>query len=154
MYLQNYRLQKAWLLKCLNRTLSEHLWKVNMLKGAKHCLNLHGSSFVIFFDHSERTSVWKNSILVVSEILRLFFNILTPSDEYSLSLKWVFHATNSNSFISKAENFCSISFCISESYIKFGTFWKKRWASYLMYFRNYRLQNVWLLNCLKSPVPE
>ena len=76
-----------WLLKCLNRTLSEHLWKFNMLKGAKHCLNLHGSSFVIFFDHSERTSVWKNSILVVSEFLRLFVNILTPSDEYSLSVK-------------------------------------------------------------------
>ena len=32
-------------------TVSEHLWTVNMLKGPKHCLNLHGSVFVIFFDH-------------------------------------------------------------------------------------------------------
>ena len=29
----------------------------------------------------------KNSVLVVSEILRLFVNILTPDDKYSLSVK-------------------------------------------------------------------
>ena len=29
----------------------------------------------------------KNSLLVVSEILRLFLNILTPDDKYSLSVK-------------------------------------------------------------------
>ena len=50
----NYRLQKAALLKCLKSPLSEHLWTVHMLKGPKNCLNLHGSIFVIFFDHSER----------------------------------------------------------------------------------------------------
>ena len=32
----------------------EHLWTVNMLKCPKDCSNLHGSIFVIFFDHSER----------------------------------------------------------------------------------------------------
>ena len=37
-------------------------------------------------------SLWKeisskNSLLVVSEILRLFANIMTPDDMYSLSLK-------------------------------------------------------------------
>ena len=37
-------------------------------------------------------SIWKeihlrNSVLVVSEILRLFVNILTPDDKYSLSVK-------------------------------------------------------------------
>ena len=30
---------------------------------------------------------WKNSVLVVCEILRLFDNILTPEDQYSLSVK-------------------------------------------------------------------
>ena len=29
----------------------------------------------------------KNSVLVVSEMLRLFVNILTPDDKYSLSVK-------------------------------------------------------------------
>ena len=55
----NYRLQKAGLLKCLKSPVSEHLWTVNMLKGPKHCINLHGSIFVIFFDHSERKSARK-----------------------------------------------------------------------------------------------
>ena len=37
-------------------------------------------------------SLWKeitseNSVLVVSEILRFFVNILTPDDKYSLSVK-------------------------------------------------------------------
>ena len=30
-----------------------------MLKGSKDCLNLHGSIFVVFFDHSERKSAEK-----------------------------------------------------------------------------------------------
>ena len=47
-YFENYRLQKAGSLKCLKSLVSEHLWTVNMLKGPKDCLNLHGSIFVIF----------------------------------------------------------------------------------------------------------
>ena len=44
-----------------------------------------------YFCHSFR-SVWKkisskNSILVVSEILKLLVNIMTPDDKYSLSVK-------------------------------------------------------------------
>ena len=30
---------------------------------------------------------WENSFLVVAEILRLFFNILTPDEKYCLSVK-------------------------------------------------------------------
>ena len=52
----NYRLQKAGLLKCPKSLISEHLWTVNMLKGQKHCINLHRIIFVIFFDHFERKS--------------------------------------------------------------------------------------------------
>ena len=52
----NYRQEKAELLKSPKNPVSEHLWAVNMLKGRKHCLNPHGSIFVIFFDHSPRKS--------------------------------------------------------------------------------------------------
>ena len=83
----NYRLQKAGLLKCLKSLVSEHLRKVNMLKGPKDCPNLHDSFFVIFF-----WTVWKKisskiSVLVLSEILTLFVNILTPGEKYCLSGK-------------------------------------------------------------------
>ena len=59
---------------------------VNIVKAPKHCINLHGSFFVFF------SSLWKqisskNSVLVVSEISRLFLNIFTPDDNYSLSVK-------------------------------------------------------------------
>ena len=55
----NYRLQKVGLLKSLKSLLSEHLWRVNMFKGAKCSSNMHGSIFVIFFDHFERKSTRK-----------------------------------------------------------------------------------------------
>ena len=86
----NYRLQKAELLKCPKCPVSEHLWTGSMLKclkGPNHCLNLHGSIFDTFFDHSEKKICCKNSVLVVSIIFRLFVNILTPDDKYSLLVK-------------------------------------------------------------------
>ena len=52
----NYRLQKVGLLKCPKSRVAEHFWGVNMLEGPKHCINLHGNMFVIFFDHSETKS--------------------------------------------------------------------------------------------------
>ena len=55
----NYRLQNAGLLKCLKSLVSEHLWTVIMLNGPKDCLNLHGSIFVRYFDHSERKAARK-----------------------------------------------------------------------------------------------
>ena len=64
-----------------------HLWRVNMLKCLGHCINLHSSIFVILFDHSERKSARKTLVLVVSEILRLLVNILTPDDKHSLWVK-------------------------------------------------------------------
>ena len=59
---------------------SEHLWTINMLNGPKHCLNPHDSIFVIVLDRSERKSAANNFFLEVSEVLRLFFNILTPNE--------------------------------------------------------------------------
>ena len=83
----SYRFQKSGLLKCQNNPMSENLWTVNMLKGLKDCLNLHGGNFVIFFDHSETKIGSKIFVLLVSDILTLFVNILTPNDQYSVSVK-------------------------------------------------------------------
>ena len=83
----NYRLEKADLFICPKSRVSEHLRTVNMLKGSKHCRNLHSSIFVIFFDHSEKKISSNNSFLVVFEIFRVFVNILTPNEKYSPSVK-------------------------------------------------------------------
>ena len=104
-------------------------------------------------------SLWKkirsrNSVLVVYKFLRLFFNILTPDDKYSLSKKRVFDATSSNSIIWKSKNMFSILFCISKIYVKFRTLFKKRWASEIICFWNYRLQKAELNKYPKSPVSK
>ena len=96
----------------------------------------------------------KNSVLVVSKILRLFVNILTPDDKYSLSVKRVFNATISHAIIFKSEKIFLILFCISTIYIKLGILWSKRWASDVICFWNYRLQKASLLKYVKSPLSE
>ena len=58
-FLWNCRLQKAVLLKWLKSHVSQHFCAVNVLKAPKHCLNLHASILVIFFDHSDRNSTGK-----------------------------------------------------------------------------------------------
>ena len=45
----NHTLEKIWFLECLKILASEHFLTVNMLKGPKHCFNLHSSIFVNFF---------------------------------------------------------------------------------------------------------
>ena len=57
-----------------------------MLKCKKDCLNLHSSTFGIFFDQSQTKSASKIFVLVVSEILRPFVN-MTPDEKYYLSVK-------------------------------------------------------------------
>ena len=38
----------AWLIKCIKRSESQHLWTVNILKALKHCSTLLRSSFSYF----------------------------------------------------------------------------------------------------------
>ena len=61
---------------------------------------------------------WKNSLLVTSKFLRLFVNILTSDDKYSL--------LNSDAVISETKNNFGTCFCISEIYLKSWTFSKKK----------------------------
>ena len=64
-------------------------------------------------------SLWKkigskNCSLAVYQILRLFVNILSPDDKYSLKYSIrVFNATNSNAIISKSKNTFWLFFWIS-----------------------------------------
>ena len=53
-----------------------------MLMGAKHLWNLFESTFVIFFDHSERKWFVKSLPYSYNEILGVFVNTLTADDKY------------------------------------------------------------------------
>ena len=49
MYFRYYGVGKKWLYNCLKSLVSGNPSRVKMLKGPKHCLNLHESTFIIFF---------------------------------------------------------------------------------------------------------
>ena len=67
---------------------------------------------------------------------------------------WEYATSKWNAIIWKRKNFFSIFCCIYLIYIKFWTFWKKRWSSWVIYFRNYRLWISWLDHFLKNAVSE
>ena len=80
MYIQYYVLRKTWLCKCLNVLVSEDLLTSNMLNSAKHCLNLHSSTFnnafAVITSILTTFSLEKYS-LVISKILGQFVSTLT-----------------------------------------------------------------------------
>ena len=50
---QNYGVPMRWLYKCLKCPLSAEPLTGNMVNGPKECLNINGSTFIIFIDHCE-----------------------------------------------------------------------------------------------------
>ena len=60
MHFQNYRLRKTWLDKCLRGLVSEDPSLSDMVNGPKHCWNLHGSSFIVFIDPCQDSSVGRS----------------------------------------------------------------------------------------------
>ena len=77
-YFPSFRLQKTWLPKCLKSLVSVHLRTVKIVKSGKHCWKMHGSSFDIFFHHSERTSVRKTLCQVYPKSWDSLLTYLVP----------------------------------------------------------------------------
>ena len=57
------------------------------VKGSEKLLKSARQNFCHIFWSLWKEISSKSSVLVISEILRLFVNILTPDDKYSLSVK-------------------------------------------------------------------
>ena len=66
MYFPNYGAQNTWFDKCLKSPISEHPLTLNMLKSSKHWLNMHDSTFIIFFYQSGRNIVGNISVSDIS----------------------------------------------------------------------------------------
>ena len=60
MYLQNCRLRKTFLDKCLKSRFPEYPGINNMANGSKHCCNLNDSIFTTFINHLESNCVGKS----------------------------------------------------------------------------------------------
>ena len=96
--------------------------------------------------------IWKMSLLVSDEILGVLVYVFTADGKCHVQGFENLQLRNEMQFSEKRKTFLSIFCCISGIYTKFWTFWKKRWSSSLMYFRNYRLWKSLLENSLKSTV--
>ena len=84
MYFQYYVLKKTWLRNYLKMLVSKDLSTSNMFNGAKHCLNLHSSTFNIFIDQYLQHLVGKKSFLVICNVLGQFFSTLAADDKCSV----------------------------------------------------------------------
>ena len=83
MYVQNNRLRKTWIRKCLKRPVSEDPSKSQLVKG---CQTLLKSALQHFYHVSllwEKLS-WILSLLVKFEIRGLFINTFTVNHDYSV----------------------------------------------------------------------
>ena len=109
--------------------------------------------FYDIFSSSRRNYRWKMSVLVIYEILGLFVNILTADHNYHLCNRENLQQFIKMQLCKKQRIFLNFCF-ISEIYIQIWNILKKRWPSYLMYFRNNGLRKAWLDKRLKNPVSE
>ena len=57
------------------------------IKGSERLLKSARQYFCHIFSSLQKEISCKNSVLVVSKILRMFVNILTPDEKYRLSVK-------------------------------------------------------------------
>ena len=138
----NYRLQNVGLLKCLKKTRVRTLMESQHVKGSEWVLKSARQYFCHIF-----LSLWKKistkiSLLVGAEIFRLVGNILTPDEEFSLSVKGSVqrHQFKLNSLKIKSRSlWFLLHFLIPH---KIWNTLKKIWASEVISFWNYPLK-IW-----------
>ena len=117
-----------FLLKRLKDLASAHHSVINVLTGSKHCWSQHGTTIFLLFNEIE--------IIELEDVcLRHMWNLQTVCSH--VDSRWQvfpsqyadFLTTISKALISKRNGCFSIFYCISEMFMKFRTFWKKRRVS-------------------------
>ena len=113
-------------------------------------LRLPRHHYFPIFQWSREKLSWKMSVLVTSEIFRLFVNTLTPYDKYSRRNLQIFWQQLQTLLSQKGKIIFWIFYCISEMCIKLRTFWKNRRVSWPNYYRYYCIRKRCLLKRLKG----
>ena len=62
-YLQNYSLQKRWILGCIAGLVFENPSAVNVLRSSNHCTTMQNRTFMLLFQHSAKDKVGKDDPL-------------------------------------------------------------------------------------------
>ena len=150
----NYRLEKAELVKCPKKPIDRTLRNNQHVKVSETLLKSARQYFCHIF-----WSLWKKnrpkiSVLVVSKILRLFVNILTPDDQHSLSVKGSVYRDQFRCYYLQIKKYFLNFFLHFQKLHKNLNILKKKMSLTVICFWNYRLQNAGLLKCIKSPVSD
>ena len=118
----------VFLLKRRKGLASAYHSAINLLTGSKHCWSQHGTTIFLLFNEIEIIEL-ENVCLSHIWNLRTVCSHVDYRWQVFPSLYAEFLTTNSNAFISKMKVFLSIVGCISEMFVKFRTFLKKRRVS-------------------------
>ena len=116
------------------------LMRSQHVKGSKTLLKSPQQCFCQILWSLWKKNCSKNAVLEVSEILWLFFNILTPDEKYSLSVKASVKRNTFKCNYLEIEKYF-LNFCLNfQNLHKFSVLWKKRWTSEVIGFWKYTLQ--------------
>ena len=110
----------------------------------EHLYHIHWSMW--------RQLTWKESLVVTWKISRLFPNTLSGDGKYSLLNRDNLTQPIQMQLSRKEKTFCDCFSAFLKSRLNFEHFFKKRWPSLLMYFRNYGPGKTLLDECLRSPL--
>ena len=94
----------------------------------------------------------KKSLLVICKISRLFPNTLSGDGKYSLLNRDNLTQPIQMQLSRKPKTFSDFFAGFLKSSLNFEHFFKKRWPSLLVYFRNYGPGKTLLDECLRSPL--
>ena len=96
---------------------------------------------------------WRSSLLATCKILGRFVDTLTVNDKYSLLNRDNLTQPIQMHLSQKQQTFSEFF----NAFLKFSLnvqHFQQKMTLIVMYFRNYRLENTWLDNCLQGPVSE
>ena len=126
-YSRNYWLQRKWIPKRCKRPSFRTYFSKQRFRGFETLLKLARHPYYRMFPLIWDKLSWKNSFLVRSEILGLFVNTMTAEYRYSRRNMQNFQQQDQTQLSEKRNSFLDFYF-VSQMYIKFTIFWKKRWA--------------------------
>ena len=137
-------------LECLKAPVLQHHSRVKVFTDGKHCWNLHGSTFILYFTLIQEKLSQKTSLLVRTERIWLFGNTLAGDHMYSSHTWGKVHQEVKTLLSEKRKPLSRISIAFSQSTQNFAHFQKKDQLHSL----NISLQKMWLREFPKAPVLE
>ena len=153
MYLRIYRLPKKWLNQPVKSAISEHPLTFNVLMGAKHLWNLHHSTFIIFFDHSERKLFAKHLLYSKLKSQVCLFTHWLPMTSILFGIVTICSSLFKCNFLKNEKLFLNFLFLLWNLHQIFNIF-KQKMIVIANVFPRLQTVKAWVDHSLKNAVSE